>query len=171
MGRLVVMSGYPAAGKSTLAAALAARLDFTLVSKDALLAAIFQAMEGAAGDHALSLRCGRAAWEAFWMLSRAGGDLVLDSNIKGDDPYERAQLERLAGRIVELHCECSLELAQQRYRQRAALGRAAQRTEALDRKRAALYASPLAIGRMIRVDTTVPVDIDEVASAVLRAFG
>ena len=170
MGRLVVLSGYPAAGKSTLAAALAARLGFTLISKDALLAVIFQAMDGAPDDHAMSLRCGRAAWEIFWSLSRAGGDLVLDSNIKGDDPYERSQLQRLTGQVVELRCECPLALAQQRYRGRAAFGRPAQRTVELEPERAALYVPPLAVGRMIRVDTAGPVDVDEVARAVLGAF-
>jgi len=34
VGRIVVMSGYPAAGKSTLARALAERLDLTYVCKD-----------------------------------------------------------------------------------------------------------------------------------------
>lgn len=170
MGRIVVMSGYPAAGKSTLARALAARLDFTYVSKDAMLDVIFRGMQGAPGDHAMSLRSGTAAWEIFWALSRAGGDLVLDSNIKGSDAYERAQLARLEGCIVELRCECPLHLAQQRYRERAALRRPAQRTQELEAVRAALYEAPLGVGVLIRVDTSRPVDPDVLAGEVLAAF-
>jgi predicted kinase len=171
MGRVVVMSGYPAAGKSTLARALAGRLDFTYVSKDAMLDAVFRAMEGAPGDHALSLRSGQAAWAVLWGLSRAGGDLVLDSNIKSADAHERAQLGRMAGRIVELRCECPLALAQTRYRARAALDRPAQRTRELEPERAALYGVPLGVGTLIRVDTARPVDLDAVSTDVLRAFG
>ncbi|HSV04330.1 MAG TPA: AAA family ATPase [Phenylobacterium sp.] len=144
MARIVVMSGYPAAGKSSLARALAARLGFTYVSKDGMLDVIFRAMQGAPGDHALSLRCGTAAWEIFWALSRAGGDLVLDSNIKRSDPYEATQLARLSGRIVELRCDCPLELAQRRHRERAALSRPAQRMQELEPARAAHYEIPLA---------------------------
>lgn len=51
-----------------------------------------------------------------------------------------------------------------------AFGRPTQRTKALEPERAALYAKPLGLGPVIRVDTTRAVDLERVASAVLDAF-
>jgi predicted kinase len=109
--RAVLMSGYPASGKSTLGIALAEGLDFGFISKDLLLDVIFGHMGFRAGDWAASLRSGRAAWALFWMLARTSGDTVLDSNIKPTEPQERAQARALEGDVIDVHCRCPPELA------------------------------------------------------------
>ncbi len=118
--QIVLTTGYPGAGKSTLAAALASELGFALISKDPLLGVIYEAMGFQAGEFENSLRSGNAAWAVFWTLGRALPQVVLDSNIKPASAYERAQVDSLGGVIVEVHCQCPPALAQRRYAERAA---------------------------------------------------
>jgi predicted kinase len=166
--RRVVMSGYPGSGKSTLAAALADRLGFCLISKDAMLMTLYTAFGFGPGDHAASLRTGAAAWSVFWMQAAASPRAVLDTNIQVADPKQIEALQSLGGTLVEVRCECPAELAQARFAARAAIGHAAQRHVELDDQRLALYARPIGIGEIIHVDTTVPADLDWVEQQVRR---
>src|SRR6202000_1875162 len=100
--QIVLMTGYPGAGKSTLAAALGEALGFPLISKDAMLGTIYGAMGFEPGDHENSLRCGNAAWALFWHFASTAPTAVLDSNIKPASAYEREQVAALTGRIVEV---------------------------------------------------------------------
>lgn len=168
--RVIILSGYPASGKTTLGRALAERLGLALVAKDALLDVMYEAAGGTPGDSELSLRTGQAAWAAFWHLSRTCPQVVLDSNIKPDGEDERVQIARIEGPIVELHCRCPLELARARYAERAKLNRPAQRATTLDEARGALYGGPLGFPRLVVVDTSQPVDMEEVAARILREF-
>ena len=168
--KIVLMSGYPAAGKSTLARALAPSLGFALISKDDLLNVMYAAVGGQAGDPALSLKIGAAAWAAFWRLSQLCPAAVLDSNIKPGDAYEQARVAEIPGRVVEVHCRCPLDIAQARYAERAKAGWAAQRTSVLDDARSALYGRPIGRGRLVEVDTSGPVDAAAVARQVAEEF-
>jgi predicted kinase len=168
--RTVVMSGYPASGKSTLAAALAERLDFALISKDQILGAIYDAMGGTAGDPAFSIRTGKGAWAAFWMLSRRCPQAVLDTNIKPEDPFAQARLAEIDGIVVEVLCQCPLEIAQARYAERARTPWPAQRDVTLEDTHAALYGRPLGLERRVVVDTSGPVDLDAAAAQVRGQF-
>jgi predicted kinase len=168
--RVILMSGYPASGKTTLAHALAERFGFALVAKDALLDVMYEAAGGKPGDPELSLRTGRAAWAAFWHLSRTCPQVVLDSNIQPDGAIEAAEIARIAGPIVEVHCRCPLELARRRYAERAKLHRPAQRATTLDDARGALYGRPLGLPWLVVVDTSQSVDLDEVSGRIFRAF-
>lgn len=164
------MSGYPASGKSTLAAALAERLDFALISKDQLLGVMYDAMGGTPGDPAFSIRTGKGAWAAFWMLSRRCPLAVLDTNIKPDDPFARARVAEIDGIVVEVHCQCPLEIAKARYAERARTPWPAQRDVTLEDAHAALYGRPLGLERRVVVDASGPVDLDAVASQVQAEF-
>lgn len=164
--RYVLMSGYPGSGKSTLAAALAERLAFPLICKDATLMTLYGAFEFGPGDAAASLRTGAAAWAVFWMQARFSPTAVLDTNIQWANPAQRDDLLSLGGRIVEVRCECPPELARQRFAARAAAGHAAQQFSELDDARLQLYARPIGIGELICVDTRGPVDVEAVALAV-----
>jgi predicted kinase len=165
------MSGYPASGKTTLGGALAERFGLALVAKDALLDVMYEAAGGKPGDPELSLRTGRAAWAAFWHLSRTCPQVVLDSNIQPDGAIEKAEIANIPGPIVEVHCRCPLELARTRYAERAELGRPAQRATTLDDARGGLYERPLGLPSLVVVDTSRPVDLEEVAARILREFG
>jgi predicted kinase len=167
----VVMSGYPGSGKSTLAAALAEHLGFCLISKDTMLMTLYDAYRFEAGDAAASLRTGAAAWAVFWMQAAASPRAVLDSNIKPSDPSEMAALRSLDGHLVEVRCECPPELARARFAARAKIGHPAQRHTELDDQRLALYARPIGLGKLITVDTSAPVDVDEVSEQVRLILG
>ena len=167
---LILMSGYPASGKSTLGAALATELNWPLINKDALLAVIFDALGGANGDAALSLRSGQAAWAVFWFMAATHPHAVLDTNIEPKNAEQRAKLEALGADIIEVHCDCPPDLAITRYAARAQGDRPAQRMTTLTPDRIAKYEGPVGIGRLVRVDTTKPVDISAVAAAVRGAL-
>jgi predicted kinase len=167
--RIVLVTGYPGAGKSTLAAALASALGFPLIAKDQMLSTIFQAMGFEAGDHEGSLRSGNAAWALFWDFARTLPAAVLDSNIKPASAFERAQVANLDGRIVEVRCDCPPLLAQQRYAERAAhLPHPAARTQELSSERLALYEGSLGIARRVIVDTSQSWDLKPIAAEVRR---
>jgi predicted kinase len=167
----VVMSGYPASGKSTLAAALADRLGFCLISKDAVLMTLYTAFQFGTGDAAASMRTGAAAWAVFWLQARASPRAVLDTNIQPSDRRQIDGLRSLGGTLVEVRCECPADLAKARYAARAGIGHPAQRHMALDDERLALYARPIGVGDIITVDTSLPVDLDSVAGQVRLKLG
>jgi predicted kinase len=170
MGRTVLLSGYPASGKSTLAAQLASELGFALISKDEILAVIFATLSGQPGDQSLVLRSGQAAWAVFWHLASRCPDVVLDTNLKFADPHERAQIASLTGAIVEVRCEIPLKLAQGRYAERVKLRPDAQRFSELTEERAGQYAQPIGVGTLLQIDTTAPVDVTILAHQILRAL-
>ena len=167
----IVMSGFPGSGKSTLAAALADRLGFCLISKDAMLMTLYAAFGFGAGDGAASMRTGAAAWAVFWMQARSSPRAVLDTNIQPSDRRQMDALRSLGETLLEVRCECPAELAKARYAARAKIGHPAQRHTTLDDKRLALYAQPIGVGGIIIVDTSLPVDLDSVAAQVRQKLG
>ena len=156
---LVLLTGYPGAGKSTLAAAIAPALGYPLVSKDAILTAIHQAMNFAPGDAEAAERCGKAAWAVFWMQAEQFPQAVLDTNIR---PTSREQIDRLLAldaRIVEVRCVCPAKVAQERYAWRAATEQPAARLRELTDERIAEYSGELGLGERFNVNTNGPVDL------------
>ena len=69
MKRLVYVSGAPGAGKSSLAAPLAAELGFALITKDRIKETLHDALGAPEPDLAWSRRLGAAAMELLWALS------------------------------------------------------------------------------------------------------
>jgi predicted kinase len=167
---VIVMSGYPGSGKSTLAARLAEHLGFALLSKDALLMTLYEAFQFGPGDAAASVRTGAAAWAVFWRQAALCPQVVLDANIEWANEQQLDLLRALGPGLIEVHCACPLELAMSRYAERARLGHAAQRYLTLDEARAGKYARPLNVGRLVEVDTSVPVVTAAVAEQVEGAL-
>ena len=60
---VVLVSGAPASGKTSLAEPLAAALDFPLVSEDFIKETLLDSLDGATGDQLWSRRLGTAAGE------------------------------------------------------------------------------------------------------------
>jgi predicted kinase len=168
--KVVLMSGYPASGKSTLGRALAERLGYALVSKDALLMILYGAFEFGPGDAAASLRTGKAAWAVFWHQAAQCPQVVLDTNIQAGNPEQLEALRSLDARIVEVRCVCPPELAMARYAERAKLGHPAQRYTTLDGDRLAAYAAPIKVGLLLEVDTSAAVDVGRLAADIERCF-
>src|SRR5919106_3014004 len=122
---LVVVSGAPASGKTTLATRLAGDLRLLFIGKDALKEAICDAI-GPPADVAASMRAGSAAYSAAFTLTRetlaAGDGVVLESNFRrGLSEAELAPVAAL-GDARLIHCMASHGVVASRYRERNAAG-------------------------------------------------
>jgi predicted kinase len=169
---VVLVSGVPGTGKSTIAGPLAAELGFGLLAKDTIKEVLADELAAdLRADPALaSRRLGAAAMELLWALAAGIPAVVLDANFWVTDPRLPGRITALSDRPVEVFCHCSAELAAQRYAAR--LGRLhpvhAQGAGA-DRLGAAAVARsgrPVGIGAVLTVDTTGPVDVPALAVAI-----
>jgi predicted kinase len=159
----VLIGGRPGSGKSTLAVALAAELRLPLLAKDEIKEALMDAL-GARPTVAESQRLGRAAVLAMLRVARGCPGAVLDSTWFG---YTEPLVRELPGQLVEVRCDVPLSLARQRYHARMA----ERHRGHLDRQRTEqelweASSEPLGVGPLITVDTSGPVDMAALASAI-----
>jgi predicted kinase len=110
---LVIVTGAPGAGKTTLAQALARELRLTLISKDDVKEALFDAL--GTGDRAWSQKLGIASFDLLFLLARrlleAGGSCILEANFTRVEPL----LELPAERVVQLFCTAPHDVVVARY--------------------------------------------------------
>jgi len=170
---LVVVTGPPAAGKTTVARGLAARLPLPLVRKDTIKEALFDGL--GTGDLAWSQRLGVGTYEVIWALLEeslaAGSGLVTEANfVRGQDERHFARLP--GARIVQVHCDAPLDLLLERYggRERHPGHVDGERIRALRDAVESGRHDPLELpGETIRLDTSEEVDLDRLAARVRRA--
>jgi predicted kinase len=167
-GWFVLVAGWPAAGKSTLARALAAELGLPLLAKDEIKEALMDAL-GYPATVAQSQRLGRAATAAMLRVAQSCPGAVLDGTwFEYADPLVR----QLPGRCAEVICTVPVEVARARY-----LARAGQRHAGhLDTSRteAELWGAPPRsprVGPVLEVDTSGPVDAGALAATLTRLLG
>lgn len=115
-----------------------------------------------APDVASSRRIGQAAWAVLWIVAHAivtgGGGVVVESNFHRD--LAAASLRTLAarGRAIFVHCNASAELIRERYASRVRHpGHRDQQHLAAWDEDLSIFGPPEGI-RIIRVDTSAPVD-------------
>jgi predicted kinase len=164
---LVLVSGAPASGKSTLARPLARMLGFALLSKDIIKETLHESLNMTA-DLDQSRRLGAAAMELLWALALSCPHAVLEANFRPHNRYELDRLAALARPTVEVHCTCPPSVAYQRFRARA---EAPEHHHAHALKELPLdllgeYDRPMTIGHVIRVDTTSTVDVAALANQI-----
>jgi predicted kinase len=121
--RVVLVSGPPASGKTTIARPLAERLGFALLTKDDVKETLYIALHGPPGDLEFSRRIGAAAMEVLWSLAPHCPTVVLEANFRTQSPYERDKVAALlaipGAQIVEVYCRVPREVASRRFAERA----------------------------------------------------
>jgi len=162
----VLVCGWPASGKSTLAPLLAAELGWPLLAKDVLKEALTRAL-GDPPDVPASQQLGRAAVAAMLAVARTCRPAVLESSWVPDSHGDLALLD---GPFVEVLCEVPRALAAERYGLRSRQQPAAHLDSLRDEDE--LWGHPPwhpGVGPVLRVNTTRPVDVPALAAAVRAA--
>ena len=124
-GRLVIIGGAPATGKTTLALALGTSLGLPVLTKDDIKEALAEPF--ATGDREWSRKLGLAAYSVLFAVAErilgARHGLILETNFRSDisDTPLRA-LARSAPTAV-IVCRVSSALRRARFEERAARGR------------------------------------------------
>lgn len=181
---LVIVSGPPASGKTTLALRLAAELRLPVIGRDDIKERLFDSLGWS--DRAWSQRLGGASWEVlYWAIGThlaAARSCIAESNF--DPRRDSVKLAALCSRFsaipIQIHCIADGHLLVERYLARVADG--TRHPGHVDRvtigeQRERLLAArppPLAIdGPTLVVDTTDParIDYDRIATEVRRAIG
>jgi predicted kinase len=169
--QIVLVSGAPGVGKTTLAIPLAAQLGFSLLSKDEIKETLWDALEPPPGDRAWSRRVGGAAMEVLWKLAARIPQAVLEANFHPHSALEHARLTELDARIVEVYCHCSSQEAARRYEARAPERHPTHVLWEYSDRFLTEYDRPVGMGTVIDVDTEAPLDVELIASQVNRALG
>ena len=171
MTPLIVVTGVPASGKTGLATALAEGLRYALVSLDEIKEELAVEAEDTPREW---LRYDAEA-ELLRRLEAFGGEAVVDIWIA--PRRDTARIVELLGpwwdRLVEVRCQVPAEVAIRRY---VALDRGWPHLPADDDtlariRDAAERPEPLGAPRTVLVDTTRPVEIGDVVTAVRRETG
>jgi predicted kinase len=163
---LVVVTGMPSSGKTTIAQSLAERLRLPLIAKDDLKESLFETL--GPGDVAWSGQVGDAAYDLIFGLARkllsCRVSLIVEANFfRSQSPRFRSLPEHV---LVQIHCDAPLEVLLERYaaRDRHPGHHDAEKIKELPERHKSRAHEPLEVpGDVIRLDTAEPVDLAAVA--------
>ena len=171
---ILLVSGSPASGKSTLARALAEILGYPLISKDTIKESLFESL----GTHLarnldapeLSRLLSRAAMDLLWSLAPGCPQVILEANFRPRSAHERERFTALKGRKLEVYCHCTLEEASRRFRERATRTdhHPAHSMKVMSIALLQEYDRPIGLCPAIDVDTEAPVNPLEVVQRIRR---
>jgi predicted kinase len=164
---LVLVTGPPASGKTTLAQPLARDLGLPLLGKDTIKEALFDSL--GTGDRAWSRRLGAASYAVLLAVARELPAAVVDANFYSDHGPGLLQACR---RPIEVFCRCPAAEVERRFTRRAPARHPGHVDHVLDAQlKAALDGGvgPLGLGGpVLEVDTSGPVDVTAVARWVTQ---
>jgi len=175
--KFVVVSGLPGSGKSWLALKLAPLLGLAVIDKDDILERLFD-LKGV-GDSDWRRTLSRESDLILRLESEAsrGALLVSHWHLPGMPSASGTPTDWLPGlsnRIVNLHCECSAEVAAARFSQRKRhsghLDYAKSREQILASLQDLLRLKPLEIGERVSVDTSAEITFRELVARISSAF-
>jgi predicted kinase len=179
---LIVVTGAPGSGKTTVARPLAAQLGLPLFTKDDVKEALWEHF--GAGDRELFLAYGRASYPLLLGLVgaalAAGSSAMVEANFRPQQAA--ADFERLLAsrpcRVVQVLCVADRQACLERYRERDRLRRrhamhlvgGAETEAGLERElRDGVWDVPIPLpGLVIRLDTNVPVDVEMLATEIAQ---
>jgi glucokinase len=169
----ILVNGLPAAGKSTLAPALARVLGLPLLSKDVIKETHADVLGSVAPDgrsqRDWNRALGTAASETMWaLLADAPRGAVLESSWRTDvRPLVAAGLARAGvDQVLEVWCNVPANVARARDRVRFHDRHRIHGAFMTDSEWAGMVenAEPLGLGPVCRVDTTMTVDLEALAT-------
>ena len=166
---LLVVTGMPSSGKTTVAQGLARRLRLPLIAKDEIKESLYDSL--GAGEVSSSAVLGGAAYALIFALARtmldAGVSVIVEANFFRDQELEFATLPE--HRLVQLHCEAPLAILLERYatRSRHAGHHDVEKIKELPARFESGAHDALKIpGHLIELDTTQSVDLDALADRI-----
>lgn len=169
---IIVITGLPASGKTTLAHLLGEELGFVVIDKDDFLEALLGSVQEF--DAEFRNKCSRMADRQFEEAARAAGNVILVSHWQGPDEHRESGTPsawlREFDDVIEIACQCPVTTAVQRF-----VGRSRHPGHGDNRSDRSVLKSwfeedslrgPLNLGRVIEVSTVEHVDIKELAMKV-----
>jgi predicted kinase len=170
---IILVSGAPASGKSTVARALAETFGFSLLSKDTFKESLYDSLGDVLAKRVpaiedLSRLLSRVAMDMLWSTAPGCPRVILEANFRTKNEEERARFAALDGRKLEVYCRCSPEEAARRFRERAARERhhPAHSVKILSAEAMQEYDQPFGLCPVIEVDTERPLDAAEIVRRV-----
>jgi len=167
---IVLVSGAPGSGKTTLARELAPKLRLPLIAKDDIKETLFEAL-GWPSDLGSSRNLGAGVWDVlFKILDRAveaDASIVLESNFHSD---HRARFAEIDAVVVEVHCFAPPATLERRIRERERHPAHVDAELAFD-GRELLEAHQPVVDRVIHVDTEEhdAIDVDDIVRRIREA--
>ena len=170
---IIIVSGAPASGKSTVARALAEVLGFSLFSKDIFKESLFESLGNQLADTVgspaeLSRQLSRAAMDVLWSAAPSCPQVILEANFRPKDRHERERFAALQGRKIEIYCHCTPEEAARRFRERATTARhhPAHSMKTITAGLLEEFDRPVGLCPVIDVDTECPVNPQEIIGRI-----
>lgn len=121
--RLILVSGLPASGKTSLAEEIGNALSLPVINKDAIKELLFDTVGWSTRDW--SKKLGSASMALLWFIAerhaQARSAIVLESNFVKSfaDQALSGFREKFPLRVIEVHCAADREVLVERYRKRA----------------------------------------------------